>query len=112
MRVESHGDFISTSGRWSRIQRAKPSLRRRAWPGTFHHSDLDSRGAEGFKTIAGNGGVGVDGGGDDAGEAALMSASVQGGVRPVMQQGSKRDVGRAAPDSIIGAVACMPLRCF
>jgi hypothetical protein len=42
-----------------------------------------------LKAVAGDGGVGVDGGGDDAARPEAMSASVQGGVRPVWLQGSR-----------------------
>ena len=71
--------------------------------------DLNARGAQCFKAMAGDGGVGVDGGGDDAGEAGFDQRIGARRRAASDAAGLERDVGRAAANAIWSRAAA---RCF
>jgi hypothetical protein len=63
---------------------------------------LDSGGAEGFHAVAGDGGVGVDGGGDDTAEAGGDEGLGAGWGAAGVVAGLEGDVGGAAFDRVAG----------
>ena len=65
--------------------------------------DFDARGAQCLEAVAGDGRVGVDGGGDDAAEAGLDERVGAGRRAAGDVAGLEGDVGRAAAN----AIACM-----
>ncbi len=92
--------FMSTRGRWCWIQRAKPSLRRRASAWQTPTLVSNACRAQCCKSVAGDGGVGIDGGGDDAGEAGLDEGIGAGRRAAGDVAGLEGDVGRAALNAI------------
>ena len=104
-RVEGHGDFHQHEGALV-LDPAREALVEAAG---FSLADadigLDARRAQCFDAVAGHGGVGVDGGGDDAREAGADEGIGAGRRAASNAAGLEGDVGGAAANAIAGMLA-------
>ncbi len=99
-RVESHGDFHEHEGAVMLNPASEAFVEAASFGLAEADGDLDARGAQSFKTVAGDGGVGIDGGGDDASEAGFDERIGAGRRAAGDVAGLECDVGGATVDTI------------
>ncbi len=93
--------FIRTRGRLCWIQRAKPSLRRRASALADSDFCLKAGRTQCFHAVAGDVGVGIDGGGDHARQARGDEGLSAGAGAAGVVAGLEGDVGGAAAQTVL-----------
>ena len=98
--VERHGDFHQHEGTLVLDPASEAFVEAAGFGFADADGDLDARGAQCFHAVAGDGGVGVDGGGDDAGESGGDERFSAGRRAAGVIAGFERDVGGAAVEAI------------
>ena len=98
--------FISTKGRLCWIQRAKPSLMRRASVSQTPMFVSNAGGAQCFHAVAGDVGIGIAGGGDDACDSGGDEGFGAGAGAAGVIAGFEGDVGGAALETISLSCYC------
>ncbi len=104
-RVESHGDLHEHEGAAVLNPASETFVEAAGFGLAEADGDLDARGAQSFKTVAGDGGIGIDGGGDDAGYSRFDERICAGRRAAGDVAGFQSDVGRATVDAI-ASVRC------
>ena len=99
--------FIRTKGRWCWLQRAKGSLRRRASAWQTPMVVWMPAALRALEAVAGDGGVGVDGGGDDSTDACGDEGLGAGRGAAGVVAGLEGDVGGAAFEGDAGLWAAL-----
>ena len=96
--------FISTSGRLCWLQRAKPSLSRRAsaWQTPSVTSMPAARSA--VRAVSGHGGIGIDGGGHNAAQSSSDQRLRTGPGAAGVVAGLQGHIGRAAAQAFSGVL--------